>query len=719
MKKKHQRRRSQKRGHAPITKTFFTFCFYLVILIAPAQVPIPPDFYGANYWFTDYTGAPFITTSVTPLSSTKLSLMSATGVRMMRVGGTAYDISPSNITFPHTGTYPNFTVTPAGYVKIVDDVRSSGFEPMIEVPFDDRTHINSIAEQAATAAEIVRTVNITHGRKVKYWIVGNEPEVDQAYSSTLASAQRVRDYILKYSVEMKKVDPTISIIGPELNSNDAAFLNPLFSTGTGSNSIAGTIPSTFQAEPTGGASGKYFVDYLSFHLYSDYSSAFSSSTDVRQSYTDAAYSYSNTLAGIYSSYVSGSGRSSANLGVILDEFNMDGAQVYSSSSASVDIVAENKSGNTFLAGQLMADMIGGMLSASDGSGNAVYAMCNPWSIAENVSLGLLNGTVPKPTYWHYFMMANYFKGVFYRNIKTPYSITDLRRCFRAYACKSKDYVAVLMINQATSSSTTSTNNSSGVYTFSLDFNSGSTDHSFAMGNAWGTKTITLANKSTSLVLFDCSGNIIYRLDLKESDIAPNASSYTLNDGTHPSGFSAPSLPSASASSSVICKGSTTSLSASSASAYDWYKLPDLSTSLGTGSTLSGATAGTYAVKLTGSCGYAWSTVVVQESSPVISPTVSYVSDCSSSSVNLTVQNGSSSYTWNPGAITGTNVSVSPTTTTVYSVSSTASGCSTTETLNVIVTDASSQKLWMKDDANDLWANEPNSTAGGIVWTART
>jgi hypothetical protein len=152
-----------------------------------AQVKIQPGFFGGNWWLSDYRGAPFGSNpSPSPPEAGAVSLFTTTGAITMRSGGIALTVNTSttgdNRAYPiRTDAQGQVVPNPAGYVKLVDDIRAKGFEPHLTVPFDDRSKTRSIEEQALEAADIVRTVNKVHKRNVKYWIIANEPEQSQDY----------------------------------------------------------------------------------------------------------------------------------------------------------------------------------------------------------------------------------------------------------------------------------------------------------------------------------------------------------------------------------------------------------------------------------------------------------------------------------------------------------------------------------------------------------
>jgi hypothetical protein len=139
---------------------------------------------------------------------------------------------------------------------------------------------------------------------------------------------------------------------------------------------------------------------------------------------------------------------------------------------------------------------------------------------------------------------------------------------------------------------------------------------------------------------------------------------------------------ATASSSNICVGATTSLTASGAVTYTWNpgsfvgSVYSISPTIATNYTVTGANAS--------GCVNTRTIQVSVSSSPTISAANRTV--CAGTSTVLTAS-GATSYTWNTGATTS-SISVSPTVTTIYTVTgSNASGCSNTRTVSVTVNNA--------------------------------
>jgi hypothetical protein len=81
--------------------------------------------------------------------------------------------------------------------------------------------------------------------------------------------------------------------------------------------------------------------------------------------------------------------------LIYDEFNMgEPTTTVASSASNNDISADAMNANTFLAGQLIVDMMGTMLTFTN---TPAVEFCNLWSVSEGRSFGMIDGTTPKPT----------------------------------------------------------------------------------------------------------------------------------------------------------------------------------------------------------------------------------------------------------------------------------------------------------------------------------
>lgn len=136
-------------------------------------------------------------------------------------------------------------------------------------------------------------------------------------------------------------------------------------------------------------------------------------------------------------------------------------------------------------------------------------------------------------------------------------------------------------------------------------------------------------------------------------------------------------PTVAVSSATVCKGNSTSLSASNAITYSWNTGATTSSisvtpTITTNYTVTGTTLGCINTKTVS---------VTVKQLPVVA--VSNATICSGSTGTL-VASGANTYTWNTGA-TGSNLSVSPTGNTNYSVTGTSTaGCVNTATASVTV-----------------------------------
>lgn len=91
----------------------------------------------------------------------------------------------------------------------IRQARMMGAEPSITVRL-----LNGTPEQAA---QLVQYTNIEKGYGVKYWSIGNEPDLFIVSDSTWTPdyyAQRWREF----AIAMKAVDPTIQFYGPEISA---------------------------------------------------------------------------------------------------------------------------------------------------------------------------------------------------------------------------------------------------------------------------------------------------------------------------------------------------------------------------------------------------------------------------------------------------------------------------------------------------------------------
>ena len=142
------------------------------------------------------------------------------------VAGTETLVAALKPSFMRVGGYNNDANIPDPFDDgqldtMVAYARAIGAEPILQVPV-----LGDTAGQqptAATAAQMVTYANVTKGYGIKYFSVGNEPDIyDQQASATAPSrpgytAADTCATITSFVAAMKAVDPTIKIVGPDLS----------------------------------------------------------------------------------------------------------------------------------------------------------------------------------------------------------------------------------------------------------------------------------------------------------------------------------------------------------------------------------------------------------------------------------------------------------------------------------------------------------------------
>lgn len=668
-----------------------------------AQFPVSPTFYGQNFWETNNNPNNSSTAGADLPIWTE---MSASGARIIRIGGEGYNKAPSE-----SRTYPMQLTTmafyPQGYVTMCDNIRKRGCEPMVEVPCDGNT--SNISLYAAHAAEIVRVLNVVHKRNITYFVISNEPELDFSSSYTAAD---IEAYIEPIAFAMKSVDPNIKVVGPELKQNFTGYTlaSDLIS---GPNQITDPIPS-------GIAAGKKYVDFFSWHRYDGYTpNTILSRTDyIERGYNQLNSWSPNTLP--------------SGMGLIIDEYNLKSVGTDQFNSTAWNDVTCNP--NSFLGGQYIVDMMAGMIKAN-------VSISNMWSAKEGTDQGFVSksGTnyYEKPTYWHYWMMANYMRDNFYiptiANDASGNPITATNNAFRgikAYGALTGHYAAVLVMNENTASAT-----------FGIGFGTSATsgfNANFAMGMpvSFSNFNQTITGESTFLYLFDCSsGTLTGHFELKKSDLS---TSYDLPTQHYVAGsLTSPQQPlKVTLTNPNACLGSN-SRDASvnlTGTSVTWERMPY-------GEILPNGLAlqpGFYKVTVTTSCGSSTAVFSVHENSPVVDagpdqficsvattnfnlgnqinnlPTISPGYSWSESNTSCTLPSGATTANSSNDFITNASCNASSQ---YVQTANDGSGCQGTDDAYVYITNGAADlyiKDWTDDIGNEV-NNETNMSVGPIFW----
>lgn len=134
------------------------------------------------------------------------------------------EINLSMIRWPGGNWGDENSVTEWMVDEYIDLCRAVGAEPCI--------HVRLFGGSADEAANLVRYTNITKQYAVKYWAIGNEPDlfVKKRGASRYTVADYATDFVV-YRQAMKAVDPTIIVMGPEISQFDADERYPVDATG--------------------------------------------------------------------------------------------------------------------------------------------------------------------------------------------------------------------------------------------------------------------------------------------------------------------------------------------------------------------------------------------------------------------------------------------------------------------------------------------------------
>jgi hypothetical protein len=708
-------------------KLLYTTCIILVALALNAQTKISPQFFGGNLWYTDYSIG---RGNYDKITTDQWNRLKNSGMTMMRQGGTGYNVGEKE---PETPLY---------YVDIVDDIRSNNMEPMITVPLkglngDEANDMDKIRQYAGNAAEIVRMVNVVNKRHVSYFIISNEPGgnngiYDPEHVNTTITdateAKIISRYVKEFSVAMKKVDPDIKIIAPELEFNIYLLFTDLLADPANPLSITGTIPAYFNDASTGAAAGKQYVDYISFHTYSGYYPEL----DLREKFMSEGDDQQIAYQSFYSDYPSAGG-----IHLMIDEFNV-GTLGTTSSIAQTEV--ENTSSadpNSFISAQVLAEKMCGMMATENPSSHQpLVTTCNIWSTQEGDAYGFLHdnstySALPKPSYWHYWLLGNYFKGSYYPNTNAT-SYHDLVTNFpstyhaaaaygtKAFSCKASDYIAVLVLNEDSVSHSITINfgntpQSSGTSN-NLAFDMG-------LGNATGSYPTSIPASSSYLIFFDCSGaytGYIYYLQSDQVTWNSTPSSYNTmitlpSSGTIPAPLTISLVDNADCSSNGNKADATSSLSSGTNT---WYSLPE-KVSLGTGTGINDLPVGNYMLENTTSCGTSSTSFSIYQKAPLVNAGADR-KFCSSGTVEIGDPDlpdpgtYTLTYSWVP-SVTCTDCrdeTISPSSAATYTMTVTdANSCSATDETDLSI--PASTGAFIRDSEEDIGDQPNNQTAAAL------
>ncbi|MBA3603560.1 MAG: T9SS type A sorting domain-containing protein [Parachlamydiaceae bacterium] len=418
---------------------------------ASAQA-IPTNFFGQNAWMPDSIG----TAKYYGKLHTKWGQVKESKASVIRFGGIA----------PDNNKPTNFQ-----YIKMIDSIRAKGMEPIIQVPF------HKWAYSASQAAQIVEYINITKGRNIKYFIIGNEPDLDYGYTS----AAQVAAYFKPFASAMKAVDPSIKIIGPECAWYNSSIINGLTTPG-GPDDITGTD-----------AAGRYYVDIISFHYYGFNGSQ--SRADVIGK-LHSANNLNDNLATL-----------NARIATANTSHNRTGSNALRTAVTEANVGYRNAANdnlngsgvNSFVGAQFVAEML------SVGLKNGVNFM-NIWSVVEGnnteLNIGYIDPTTgnKKPAYYHFQMMAANFKGNFVAGTSNQSNV-------KAFGSQTSQYTTVMILNQDLSNN----------YNFTVRLNNSTVGGNSALkinvnANIAVEYSGVMQGQSSMLLVFNASGALVKKIE---------------------------------------------------------------------------------------------------------------------------------------------------------------------------------------------------------------
>lgn len=387
------------------------------------------------------------------------------GLQLIRIGG--------------NGAQDASAYTKERIADLVKDIKAIGAEPLVQVP-------RSFSSGETTT--LISYLNGTLGLNVKYWGIGNEPNLDNDWSDPIL-VSGVATYIKRISSALKAYDSSVKVQGPDCAWYDNNYNDPLFKN-SGTSNVAGKD-----------ANGNYYIDIFAWHKY-----GLKSASEIEGS-VDAAI---NMIDAINASRPAENKMMWA-IGEINSHYNNS-------------MVDESQKVWSFESGQLFAELYG------LGMRKGAFAIC-PWSIYEgggnrsNGDLGmfdLINGELKaRSNYYHSLMLGQNMKQNYFAN-------ADNNDNTSIVAMGDQSGLVVMIMNRSSSQS----------YDYSLGLNG-----EFSSEKALHIKVEADVDKiifgeiessTTQMLVFDPKGDLIKRYTYSKTDadkmIAPIIENFTGSAG---------------------------------------------------------------------------------------------------------------------------------------------------------------------------------------------
>jgi hypothetical protein len=317
-----------------------------VVVSASSPLAVSDRFFGQNYWS-------WVPTWGDPVAGVQAKTATL-GLRLLRAGGANNDKqNPAPFTLDEVD----------GFIAFAQAV---GAAPLLQVPL--LKNLSAAAATAQDAAALVTYVNVTKGYGIKYFAIGNEPDLytEQGFFDATYSASTFCATFRSFASAMKAVDPTISIVGPDLSwkyqsgAND--WLTPFLTE-------CGDV-----------------VDIVAVHRYPLAPTACTEAA----AYADAV-NFRATVSHLRD-VMKNTGQASKPLAMTEANITWDGDPTKSTMPASP---------GTFPAGLWVADNLG--VALESGLHSVSY-----WSLSEGWTLGFFNGTTPRPAFYIFELFTEKF-----------------------------------------------------------------------------------------------------------------------------------------------------------------------------------------------------------------------------------------------------------------------------------------------------------------------
>jgi hypothetical protein len=337
-----------------------------VSIVRKGGTPISPFAFGQNYWdWVDWAGD-----GVTGVTGTE-PLVKALDLDVIRAGGANNDMNGP----------PPASFTPAQIDAFVAYSRAIGAEPILQVPVV--ADPDGGVATAENAASMVTYANVTKGYGIKYWEIGNEPDL---YASTYDGGVPLtpEDFCTLYQTDvaaMKAANAAapgggvvMTFLGPELAyqyTPGVDFLTPFLD------------------------ACKVDVDVVSIHRY-----PFSGMQTSPEGALDDVSAFRDTVASV-SAIVSAHARPGTPLAIT--EANISYDYLVGNYTPATLAAAPT----TFYAGMWTADVLGAALESH------LWTMAF-WDIGDRSTapsvLGFLQDGRPVPAYYTQRMISGAFRG---------------------------------------------------------------------------------------------------------------------------------------------------------------------------------------------------------------------------------------------------------------------------------------------------------------------